>query len=85
MGYAFVNFISVEDLLTFARARLDVKWFVTFVFFVVGRGVGVLTIPLIFFRNMFSSDKILHMSYANYQFVPFHLLQVYFTELISTI
>ena len=26
VGYAFVNFISVEDLLHFTRARLGVKW-----------------------------------------------------------
>ncbi|KLO18431.1 hypothetical protein SCHPADRAFT_819890 [Schizopora paradoxa] len=43
VGYAFVNFIRVEDLLLFARAKLGVKW------------------------NMFSSEKVLQMSYANYQ------------------
>ncbi|KAF7296125.1 RRM domain-containing protein [Mycena kentingensis (nom. inval.)] len=43
VGYAFVNFISVEDLLRFAKAKLGKKW------------------------NMFSSEKILQMSYANYQ------------------
>ncbi|EIM79893.1 uncharacterized protein STEHIDRAFT_68841, partial [Stereum hirsutum FP-91666 SS1] len=43
VGYAFVNFITVDDLLKFAKARLGVKW------------------------NMYSSDKILQMSYANYQ------------------
>lgn len=26
VGYAFVNFISVEDLLHFTKARLGVKW-----------------------------------------------------------
>jgi hypothetical protein len=26
VGYAFVNFIYVQDLLRFAKARLDVKW-----------------------------------------------------------
>jgi hypothetical protein len=26
VGYAFVNFISVEDLLIFAKSRLGVKW-----------------------------------------------------------
>ncbi|EJD02957.1 uncharacterized protein FOMMEDRAFT_123062 [Fomitiporia mediterranea MF3/22] len=43
VGYAFVNFIRVEDLLHFARTKLGVKW------------------------NMFSSEKVLQMSYANYQ------------------
>ncbi|KAK7005596.1 meiosis protein mei2 [Favolaschia claudopus] len=44
VGYAFVNFISVQDLLHFAKAKLGEKW------------------------NMFSSEKVLQMSYANYQF-----------------
>lgn len=26
VGYAFVNFITVDDLLKFAKARLGVKW-----------------------------------------------------------
>jgi hypothetical protein len=26
VGYAFVNFITVDDLLRFAKARLGVKW-----------------------------------------------------------
>ncbi|KAF9012409.1 RNA recognition motif 2-domain-containing protein [Cyathus striatus] len=43
VGYAFVNFIQVEDLLVFAKQRLGQKW------------------------NMFSSEKVLQMSYANYQ------------------
>ncbi|KAJ3764029.1 RNA recognition motif 2-domain-containing protein [Lentinula raphanica] len=43
VGYAFVNFISVQDLLSFAKARLGQKW------------------------NMFSSEKVLQMSYAVYQ------------------
>ncbi|PPQ79940.1 hypothetical protein CVT25_003012 [Psilocybe cyanescens] len=43
VGYAFVNFIAVEDLLHFAKERLGAKW------------------------NMFSSEKVLQMSYANYQ------------------
>ena len=30
VGYAFVNFISVEDLLHFTKARLGVKWFVAY-------------------------------------------------------
>ncbi|KAK7017541.1 hypothetical protein VNI00_018593 [Paramarasmius palmivorus] len=42
-GYAFVNFITVQDLLFFAKMRLNLKW------------------------NMFSSEKVLQMSYANYQ------------------
>ncbi|KAH6913969.1 RNA recognition motif 2-domain-containing protein [Coprinopsis sp. MPI-PUGE-AT-0042] len=43
VGYAFVNFITIPDLLKFARACLGAKW------------------------NMFSSAKVLQMSYANYQ------------------
>lgn len=43
VGYAFVNFITVEDLLRFTKARLGVKW------------------------NMYSSEKVLQMCYANYQ------------------
>ncbi|KAF7790319.1 hypothetical protein EIP86_001273 [Pleurotus ostreatoroseus] len=43
VGYAFVNFITVEDLLYFARTQLGVKW------------------------NMYSSEKALQLSYANYQ------------------
>jgi len=43
VGYAFVNFITVDDLLRFAKARLGVKW------------------------NMYASEKVLQMSYANYQ------------------
>jgi len=43
VGYAFVNFIHVQDLLRFAQQRLGEKW------------------------NMFSSEKVLQMSYANYQ------------------
>ena len=47
VGYAFVNFITVDDLLHFAKARLGTKW------------------------NMYSSEKVLQMSYANYQYVVF--------------
>ncbi|KAF8070530.1 hypothetical protein FPV67DRAFT_1025632 [Lyophyllum atratum] len=43
VGYAFVNFITVQDLLFFAKRKLGEKW------------------------NMFSSEKVLQMSYANYQ------------------
>ncbi|KDQ15279.1 hypothetical protein BOTBODRAFT_108855 [Botryobasidium botryosum FD-172 SS1] len=43
VGYAFVNFITVEDLLLFCNARLGRKW------------------------NMFQSEKVLGMSYANFQ------------------
>lgn len=43
VGYAFVNFIHVEDLLRFAKIKLGTKW------------------------NLFSSEKVLGMSYANYQ------------------
>jgi len=27
VGYAFVNFIDVKDLLAFAKAKLGVKWY----------------------------------------------------------
>ncbi|KAF8843011.1 hypothetical protein BDN67DRAFT_898062 [Paxillus ammoniavirescens] len=43
VGYAFVNFIKVEDLLRFAKVALGEKW------------------------NLYSSEKVLQMSYANYQ------------------
>ncbi|KAF9566687.1 hypothetical protein CPC08DRAFT_627857 [Agrocybe pediades] len=43
VGYAFVNFITVQDLLYFAKQRLGKKW------------------------DMFASQKVLQMSYANYQ------------------
>ncbi|KAI0344618.1 hypothetical protein BDW22DRAFT_1326841 [Trametopsis cervina] len=43
VGYAFVNFITVQDLLHFAKTQLGVKW------------------------NMYSSEKVLQLSYANYQ------------------
>ncbi|KAK7685340.1 hypothetical protein QCA50_011704 [Cerrena zonata] len=43
VGYAFVNFIAVQDLLSFASTQLGVKW------------------------NMYSSEKTLQLSYANYQ------------------
>ncbi|THH29630.1 hypothetical protein EUX98_g4565 [Antrodiella citrinella] len=43
VGYAFVNFITVQDLLHFASTQLGVKW------------------------NMYSSEKYLQLSYANYQ------------------
>ncbi|GJE96770.1 hypothetical protein PsYK624_129760 [Phanerochaete sordida] len=43
VGYAFVNFITVQDLMHFATTQLGVKW------------------------NMYSSEKVLQMSYANYQ------------------
>jgi len=35
VGYAFVNFIHVQDLLRFAKARLGVKWYVTHGFLTV--------------------------------------------------
>ncbi|KAH7108147.1 RNA recognition motif 2-domain-containing protein [Auriculariales sp. MPI-PUGE-AT-0066] len=43
VGYAFVNFITVQDLVTFCRRRRGVKW------------------------NMYQSEKVLNMTYANYQ------------------
>ncbi|KAG8851545.1 hypothetical protein FRB91_007759 [Serendipita sp. 411] len=43
VGYAFVNFVDVADLLKFAKAKLGVKW------------------------NLFCSEKVLQMSYANFQ------------------
>ncbi|KAK7020908.1 RNA recognition motif 2-domain-containing protein [Favolaschia claudopus] len=42
-GYAFVNFITVQDLMHFAKAKLGEKW------------------------NMVLSEKVLQMSYADYQ------------------
>ena len=65
VGYAFVNFIDVKDLLHFARERLGVKWSVLFpsgdVSYSQRRQI----------RNMFKSDKVLQMSYANYQYALF--------------
>lgn len=43
VGYAFVNFINVQDLLRFAKMKLNQRW------------------------NLYSSEKVLQMSYANYQ------------------
>lgn len=43
VGYAFVNFINVQDLLLFAKMKLNERW------------------------NLYSSEKVLQMSYANYQ------------------
>lgn len=63
-----MNFIHVQDLLGFAKARLGVKWYVLpycLVFYFI---------LLFYFRNMFSSEKVLQMSYANYQFVSSFLL-----------
>jgi hypothetical protein len=37
VGYAFVNFISVQDLLVFAKAKLGVKWFVPLSTTFIGR------------------------------------------------
>ncbi|KAK0485878.1 RNA recognition motif 2-domain-containing protein [Armillaria novae-zelandiae] len=61
VGYAFVNFIQVEDLLLFAKKRLGQKWHVP--------RFSDRVLPLTFGspRNMFSSEKVLQMSYANYQ------------------
>jgi hypothetical protein len=33
VGYAFVNFIHVQDLLRFAKARLGVKWYVFYYYY----------------------------------------------------
>jgi hypothetical protein len=61
VGYAFVNFINVQDLLLFVRKRLGVKWsvFISFGYAACSRHLQI--------RNMFKSDKVLQMSYANYQ------------------
>ncbi|KAK7013474.1 RNA recognition motif 2, partial [Favolaschia claudopus] len=48
-GYAFVNFITVQDLMHFAKAKLGEKW------------------------NMVLSEKVLQMSYADYQSVVYYL------------
>lgn len=69
VGYAFVNFIRVEELVRFVRERLGVKWCVGFfAFFDVSSIDGKS-----FFRNMYSSEKVLQMSYANYQYVSLSL------------
>ena len=59
-GYAFVNFIHVQDLLRFAQPRLGEKW-----------GGNIYIYGWLYFDafhdwNMFSSEKVLQMSYANY-------------------
>ncbi len=64
VGYAFVNFIQVEDLLLFAKKRLGQKWHA------LRFSDLVLSADFSSNRNMFSSEKVLQMSYANYQYVP---------------
>lgn len=66
VGYAFVNFIHVQDLLQFAQQRLGEKWSVTIPI--------SMTSDIIDDRNMFSSEKVLQMSYANYQLVVFSMV-----------
>jgi RNA recognition motif 2 len=64
VGYAFVNFIDVKDLLAFAQAKLGVKWYA------LGAMKPHESIMMGFLhRNMYSSEKVLQMSYANYQYV----------------
>jgi len=53
----------MQDLVVFAKAKLGVKWSVPPT---SPRG-AMFTCP---FRNMFSSDKMLQMSYAVYQCAP---------------
>ena len=65
VGYAFVNFIHVQDLLRFAKARLGVKWYVIHGFLTISSHFE--SFRSCFSRNMFSSEKVLQMSYANYQ------------------
>ena len=70
MSLAFVNFIQVEDLLYFAKTKLGVKWFVhsfTLSAVIVCLFEGVELYLTCRLRNMFSSEKVLQMSYANYQ------------------
>ena len=64
VGYAFVNFIHVQDLLRFAKARLGVKWYLYISYLSIGVNDNSSHFPS---RNMFSSEKVLQMSYANYQ------------------
>jgi len=64
VGYAFVNFIHVQDLLRFAKARLGVKWYIYISYLFIYCSQRYSPIPS---RNMFSSEKVLQMSYANYQ------------------
>ena len=61
VGYAFVNFITVQDLLYFAKTQLGVKWYVQSIV------VQTLLTDVMACRNMYSSEKVLQMSYANYQ------------------
>jgi hypothetical protein len=75
VGYAFVNFINVQDLVHFATTTLGVKWFVSI------RGTFFIPTDVSWIRNMYSSEKVLQMSYANYQCVLFfHLLPMMFTH-----
>ena len=53
----------MDDLLRFAKARLGVKWCVSCL--TLGEFVADSR------RNMYASEKVLQMSYANYQYVVF--------------
>ena len=68
MGYAFVNFMYIEDLLIFAKSKLGVKWCADslHIHWYIFIEVYHLLCPS---RNMFSSKKVLQLSYANYQYV----------------
>ena len=56
-----MNFITVQDLLYFAKTQLGVKWYVQSIV------VQTLLADVMACRNMYSSEKVLQMSYANYQ------------------
>ena len=58
-----MNFITVQDLLYFAKTQLGVKWYVQSIV------VQTLLADVMACRNMYSSEKVLQMSYANYQSV----------------
>ncbi|KAL0956522.1 hypothetical protein HGRIS_002663 [Hohenbuehelia grisea] len=64
VGYAFVNFITVEDLLLFAKEKLGKKWCDSSACLQLE-----MTQECFLYRNMFSSEKVLEMSYADYQCV----------------
>jgi hypothetical protein len=56
-GYAFVNFITLQDLLCFAQATLGQKW-----------------------HSMFPSGRVMHMTYADIQFVAYISLRTLANE-----
>ena len=59
-----MNFITVQDLLHFAKTQIGVKWYVG-----LGRTASRSMLMFDASRNMYSSEKTLHMCYATYQCV----------------